>query len=507
INTTIFLNSTASIQYVLRGEGQSTILDLDSYDGSKYAFHLNADASKNRVIDWPHNPRLYLADLRVVGTNSTAADFLYWRQTGIIVQRVFLDYIRYGFYADDYCDRVALRDIDWRNPRSGGQLLYLRQGDAFLLDGANIYPHNSPGLLLTFSGGFKVSRVIGGIHTIRDCQGGVFENCHLETGGELKIGNCTITVRDNYFSNVDKPNGYVILVDNGISSVWHSKNQVLLEHNIFSSYISSAGQSRDEDVRLVLGNRDVIVFRDNCGNISLTNEFRTENVGIYVRSTDSQLDAALKKHMGRLAGDVVISRENGEWRVWSPQAWEVKQCSAPSMYWAGESSKPSNLPQGTYYYRAAYYNEVGHTNGSAEWNVTTSVDNKAVAFDISVGSAYGILRIWRGTSSGTYDRYADVPVCGCQVELFDLGDTLSGYSWITTDVPSVPSDNTLMDGIITSQGKRQFWASAAPSSSEFEGQKGDIVWNTGPSAGGTPGWICVTAGNPGTWKAMANLAN
>jgi len=381
------------------------------------------------VIDWPHNPRLYLADLRVVGTNSTAADFLYWRQTGIIVQRVFLDYIRYGFYADDYCDRVALRDIDWRNPRSGGQLLYLRQGDAFLLDGANIYPHNSPGLLLTFSGGFKVSRVIGGIHTIRDCQGGVFENCHLETGGELKIGNCTITVRDNYFSNVDKPNGYVILVDNGISSVWHSKNQVLLEHNIFSSYISSAGQSRDEDVRLVLGNRDVIVFRDNCGNISLTNEFRTENVGIYV----------------------------------------VKQCSAPSMYWAGESSKPSNLPQGTYYYRAAYYNEVGHTNGSAEWNVTTSVDNKAVAFDISVGSAYGILRIWRGTSSGTYDRYADVPVCGCQVELFDLGDTLSGYSWITTDVPSVPSDNTLMDGIITSQGKRQFWASAAPSSSEFEG--------------------------------------
>lgn len=36
--------------------------------------------------------------------------------------------------------------------------------------------------------------------------------------------------------------------------------------------------------------------------------------------------------------------------------------------------------------------------------------------------------------------------------------------------------------------------------------QGDIVWNTSPSAGGAPGWMCVTSGTPGTWKAMANLA-
>ena len=34
----------------------------------------------------------------------------------------------------------------------------------------------------------------------------------------------------------------------------------------------------------------------------------------------------------------------------------------------------------------------------------------------------------------------------------------------------------------------------------------DICWNTTPVAGGTPGWVCITAGAPGTWKAMANLA-
>lgn len=35
---------------------------------------------------------------------------------------------------------------------------------------------------------------------------------------------------------------------------------------------------------------------------------------------------------------------------------------------------------------------------------------------------------------------------------------------------------------------------------------GDKCWNTVPSAGGTPGWVCTTAGTPGTWKAMANVA-
>ena len=45
---------------------------------------------------------------------------------------------------------------------------------------------------------------------------------------------------------------------------------------------------------------------------------------------------------------------------------------------------------------------------------------------------------------------------------------------------------------------------AAPLSGTWS--RGDIVWNSQPSAGGAPGWMCVTAGTPGTWKAMANLA-
>jgi hypothetical protein len=36
--------------------------------------------------------------------------------------------------------------------------------------------------------------------------------------------------------------------------------------------------------------------------------------------------------------------------------------------------------------------------------------------------------------------------------------------------------------------------------------RGDICFKENPAAGGVPGWVCVTGGTPGTWKAMANLA-
>ena len=51
---------------------------------------------------------------------------------------------------------------------------------------------------------------------------------------------------------------------------------------------------------------------------------------------------------------------------------------------------------------------------------------------------------------------------------------------------------------VTTQG------SAVPTSGTWK--LGDIVWNTSPTSGGAPGWVCTVAGTPGTWKAMANLA-
>ena len=48
------------------------------------------------------------------------------------------------------------------------------------------------------------------------------------------------------------------------------------------------------------------------------------------------------------------------------------------------------------------------------------------------------------------------------------------------------------------------FGTAAPAAGTWS--QGDICYNTGAAAGGAPGWVCTSAGSPGTWKAMANLA-
>lgn len=44
---------------------------------------------------------------------------------------------------------------------------------------------------------------------------------------------------------------------------------------------------------------------------------------------------------------------------------------------------------------------------------------------------------------------------------------------------------------------------AAPTTGTW--RRGDRVYNRLPSAGGSVGWVCVTAGTPGTWKAFGNI--
>lgn len=57
-------------------------------------------------------------------------------------------------------------------------------------------------------------------------------------------------------------------------------------------------------------------------------------------------------------------------------------------------------------------------------------------------------------------------------------------------------------------GADAFWATADPSTSlpNRVSARGDIAWNSSAAAGGVLGWICVTAGTPGAWKALGTIA-
>jgi hypothetical protein len=60
-----------------------------------------------------------------------------------------------------------------------------------------------------------------------------------------------------------------------------------------------------------------------------------------------------------------------------------------------------------------------------------------------------------------------------------------------------PGNNSAQDLVVS-----QYWATSAPGSGTYK--IGDLVWNSSPSVGNPVGWVCTTAGTPGTFSIIGN---
>ena len=84
-------------------------------------------------------------------------------------------------------------------------------------------------------------------------------------------------------------------------------------------------------------------------------------------------------------------------------------------------------------------------------------------------------------------------------------------NWCVKDIQIEPTERAQGKALVewnyanaTYTAVDMFKASAAPTTGTW--QRGDIVWNVGATAGGTAGWICTTAGTPGTWKTFGAIS-
>jgi hypothetical protein len=71
---------------------------------------------------------------------------------------------------------------------------------------------------------------------------------------------------------------------------------------------------------------------------------------------------------------------------------------------------------------------------------------------------------------------------------------------------TLKTDDTFIAGtaLKISTGAPQTVGAAAPAAGAHV--VGEIVWNTSPTSGGTIGWVCTTAGTPGTWKTWGVIS-
>jgi len=81
---------------------------------------------------------------------------------------------------------------------------------------------------------------------------------------------------------------------------------------------------------------------------------------------------------------------------------------------------------------------------------------------------------------------------------------LAGNHYVDYDWSNVAGAGTTFVGPDPYMRGQTYYGTAAPASGTWVA--GQIVYNSAPAAGGVPGWVCVTGGTPGTWKAQAVLA-
>lgn len=133
------------------------------------------------------------------------------------------------------------------------------------------------------------------------------------------------------------------------------------------------------------------------------------------------------------------------------------------------------------YYAVGTSNATLAVNGKGYRTGSDTQENRSVRFHDDVKSAFiGILRGAADTKINSYRLYAQSTVNG-------------------KENPAILATET------TSQRSPYHrYGNAAPTAGTWKA--GDRIYDYTPIAGGTEGWVCVTAGTPGTWKTFGSIS-
>jgi hypothetical protein len=123
---------------------------------------------------------------------------------------------------------------------------------------------------------------------------------------------------------------------------------------------------------------------------------------------------------------------------------------------------------------------------------------------LSAGSGWGIVsQTFTIQSSGTLD------VGLYFVNILNTTEVWFDEVWLSFGKEAIVNPSRfgsieLGQGGTNYGGNTVTYGSAAPTDGTWK--QGDIVFNTGAAASGTVGWVCTSAGGPGTWKTFGTIA-
>ncbi len=344
-----------------------------------------------------------------------------------------------GLYTDD----VSIKQIhaSYRKNTTDYLLDIPGLGDAYVIeDIASGYIDNQSGITKNLNLGTcrsgHVTGLINGISTFNNTSGVTISAGHLE-GGYYELVNSEVIVSGNvFFTEVDNAQSGV-LVNN--SDAFLNKWVSVIKDNQFTRVPNRrGGWGNSERADITFANASsMAILENNYRTTSISGEIATKSTFGIIIDMNGNLDNAFNKYSEHLS----ISKV----KVSGGKAHLSHSFGSFNKNYGGFGANSSvvNIDQdsfkeatGTYYYQCQVLLDadrlIGRTviNSEISIDVVSQDDIPVLYLDKSAFEDFsGVkLRVYRGTSSGQYSNYVDIPIVNSG-KLYDDGESLSGFPW------------------------------------------------------------------------------
>lgn len=504
------INASQDMSYAVHGHGKGTTINLGAGLNGDFALYVNRNSSGAQVVASPGFPRMWLADLTIAGPSSTTTASMIFTDMGSCkVERIKCTLLYRLVQVANYTDLMEFRKIRWQVNVTGSAMYYNHaNGDGLTIEDIS---SNPDALVCDLDGcnGGTLKGLVGGRVVFNNCDAITIVSTHIDTkdpGNYTLLNVCQVTdSRVRVIGGWDhvSPNAPTFEINDSDPA---KGSELTIDGWTFGFRSNVSTKLRAPSVKVTAAVDQTRLRLRNCsGRVTPVGSPTRYSVGPLFNSPVAAIQAAWDAYPTALLEDVDLVKLGGTWKFVAPPPDSgrnfLRIATAPVLAAASTTIDPGDAGAGTYFYKVATYTDKArglHTAVSTEASVTLTTGTQAVQLQITPGVTPALVRIWRGTTTGTYTRYVDVPLAGATTYINDTGTTMQGYAWITTAVPTPPTTNTTMDGQVVGASV-QFLGGAAPTEGTWA--TGDRVNDTTPAAGASA-WICTAGGTPGTWVAI-----
>jgi len=306
-------------------------------------------------------------------------------------------------------------------------------GDALQINNLN-FPGSNPvelALKVDTSAGCKVSNAINGQMYFVGCTLASVDNFHGERGRIVRE-NSSVSVRDTNFNTHTSSSAYPIdcVITAGTGSAYTDSLHL---DNVVFNWGQGDGSSEGTHLADVRTTYQTAIHCDNVRRVvNMYGSQRTLTGILVAKQDDTLLDAFNNwSHFLSRRGSFVGLKGFGSFNV--QLAADFTGINGSS---ASSSFGSSTLTTQTYYYIAQLLIDattgalVGRNQSAGEHSKAVTAGQR-VSLTCTMGSSSTlacIIRIYRGTSTGSYDKVANIPMMRA-AQLVDKGSYVNGIPW------------------------------------------------------------------------------